>query len=107
MHQSGIEMKRGGNATDENTGALFSFSAAFITSVVNGAMFSVAGKRIRVSILRAELLSALCSKRYENIAKISSGFKGGVKGVTNLKLEAQDWRELPDAEAFGDLLPSV
>lgn len=43
-------------------GVLFSFSAAFITRVVNGAMLSVAGKRMRVSNLCAELLSALGSK---------------------------------------------
>jgi hypothetical protein len=46
-------------------GVLFFFSAAFITRVMNRAMFSITGKRMRVSNLRAELLSALGSKHYE------------------------------------------
>jgi len=41
---------------------LFSFSVSFMTSVVNGAMFKDAGKRIALSIFRAEDLSfVLCS----------------------------------------------
>lgn len=43
----------------------FSFSASRMHSVVYGAIFSVAGKRICVPILRVVVLSvAFCAKRY-------------------------------------------
>ena len=54
--------KRHNQITYEKVEPLFSFSVSFMASVVKGAIFREAGKRITVSILRAVDLSfVLCS----------------------------------------------